>query len=275
MHRYGSAHPSDSTPALPAMHRYGSAHPSDSTPALPAMRRYRSLMPNSTDFFAVSTHSTRHPQLTLCCQTPWLSWAGQTLPRRLILAVGNPRAQNQPRSSSQMHASYWVSPRTRRLVRWSPSYRCWVSTTTSLGSRAPKWVGANLLQAPSHVTERAFLPPVPPLLSSQDLGIEKPDRAIFDRAFEQARFWLPDLERHEMLHIGDSLAADFCGARAAGMQALLLDRSYDPRVVTFQVEDPPHIAPFCHRSRQSAVVGSRINAQRTLRARELSVDHTE
>ena len=59
----------------------------------------------------------------------------------------------------------------------------------------------------------------------QDVGAEKPDRAIFDRAFDEARFWLPDLERAQVLHVGDSLEADFCGARAAGFQALLLDRS--------------------------------------------------
>ena len=30
--------------------------------------------------------------------------------------------------------------------------------------------------------------------------------------------------------MGDSLEADFCGARAAGLQALFLDRSGDPTV---------------------------------------------
>jgi len=29
-------------------------------------------------------------------------------------------------------------------------------------------------------------------------------------------------EREEMLHIGDNFTTDFCGARAAGMQALYL-----------------------------------------------------
>jgi FMN phosphatase YigB (HAD superfamily) len=60
---------------------------------------------------------------------------------------------------------------------------------------------------------------LPHLRYVQDVGVDKPDPAIFGRAFEQARFLQPDLQRHEVLHIGDSLAADFCGARAAGMQA--------------------------------------------------------
>ena len=68
----------------------------------------------------------------------------------------------------------------------------------------------------------------------QDVGAEKPDRAIFDRAFDEARFWLPDLERAQVLHVGDSLEADFCGARAAGFQALLLDRSDNPKVRVYQ-----------------------------------------
>ena len=40
---------------------------------------------------------------------------------------------------------------------------------------------------------------------SQDVGVEKPGREIFDAAFAQARFWYPDLERGQILHIGDSL----------------------------------------------------------------------
>ena len=72
---------------------------------------------------------------------------------------------------------------------------------------------------------------------SQDVGAEKPDRALFDASFEQARFWLPSgplLERSEVLHIGDSLACDYCGARAAGFQALLVDRSDHPKITAFQ-----------------------------------------
>ena len=52
-------------------------------------------------------------------------------------------------------------------------------------------------------------------------AFEKPDSQIFEDAFRQAQFWLPDLKRDEVLHVGDSLACDFCGARAFGFQALL------------------------------------------------------
>ena len=35
-------------------------------------------------------------------------------------------------------------------------------------------------------------------------------------------------------HIGDSYAADYCGAKRFGFQALLLDRSDNPSVVAYQ-----------------------------------------
>lgn len=70
---------------------------------------------------------------------------------------------------------------------------------------------------------------------SQDVGVEKPGAGIFQKAFEQAQFWVPGIKKEEILHIGDSLEADFCGARAFGFQALLLDRSDNPRVTVYQV----------------------------------------
>jgi len=71
-------------------------------------------------------------------------------------------------------------------------------------------------------------------LCSQDIGTEKPGKEIFDMAYKQAKFWTPELERNEMLHIGDSLPGDYCGARAAGFQALYLDRSENARVTVYQ-----------------------------------------
>ena len=42
---------------------------------------------------------------------------------------------------------------------------------------------------------------------SQDVGVEKPGREIFERAYEEAQFWFGPLEKDEILHIGDSLEA--------------------------------------------------------------------
>jgi putative hydrolase of the HAD superfamily len=69
---------------------------------------------------------------------------------------------------------------------------------------------------------------------SQDVGHEKPDSEIFERSYQQAKFWIPDVKKEEILHIGDSYACDYCGAKAYGFQALLLDRSDNPSVTAYQ-----------------------------------------
>jgi len=69
---------------------------------------------------------------------------------------------------------------------------------------------------------------------SQDVGIEKPGAGIFERAYQEAQFWMGPLEKDEILHIGDSFEADYCGARAFGFQALYLDRSQNARVTVYQ-----------------------------------------
>lgn len=73
-------------------------------------------------------------------------------------------------------------------------------------------------------------------LCSHDIGYEKPSRNIFDSAHERVNhsFLLSNsyqsngdveiVKKEEILHIGDSFEEDFCGARAAGFQALYLDR---------------------------------------------------
>ncbi|KAL3936169.1 MAG: hypothetical protein SGBAC_008451, partial [Bacillariaceae sp.] len=69
---------------------------------------------------------------------------------------------------------------------------------------------------------------------SQDVGVEKPEAGIFDKSYQQAKFWIPDLQKDEILHIGDSYACDYCGAKAYGFQALMLDRSSHPAVMAYQ-----------------------------------------
>ncbi len=51
------------------------------------------------------------------------------------------------------------------------------------------------------------------------VGAAKPSPVIFDRALELAGVAAPDC-----LHVGDSLAEDVAGARASGIEAVLLDR---------------------------------------------------
>ena len=69
----------------------------------------------------------------------------------------------------------------------------------------------------------------------QDVGKEKPAKEIFHESFLQIKeAGLEDIEPSEVLHIGDSLAADFCGARAYGFSSLFLDRSKNDKVTVYQ-----------------------------------------
>lgn len=60
------------------------------------------------------------------------------------------------------------------------------------------------------------------LISSESAGASKPQEKIFGIALEKSE--LP-IEPRQALHIGDDLEKDYLGARAAGWQAALLDRS--------------------------------------------------
>jgi len=57
------------------------------------------------------------------------------------------------------------------------------------------------------------------IVISAELGSQKPDRAIFQAAADQL-----STPPEAILHIGDSASEDFAGARAAGLQSLLLTR---------------------------------------------------
>jgi putative hydrolase of the HAD superfamily len=57
-------------------------------------------------------------------------------------------------------------------------------------------------------------------LASAEVGAAKPDGAIFAAALE-----LAGTAPHETWHVGDSVEADVEGARAAGLTAMLIDRT--------------------------------------------------
>jgi putative hydrolase of the HAD superfamily len=56
------------------------------------------------------------------------------------------------------------------------------------------------------------------VVDSHVVGHEKPDPAIFEHALA-----ISGADRERTLHVGDMYAADVCGARAAGLAAVLLD----------------------------------------------------
>lgn len=63
------------------------------------------------------------------------------------------------------------------------------------------------------------------ILPSADVGRPKPDGSVFRETANRLR-----LPPEEILHVGDSALEDFEGAKAAGYQAVLLDRSGADRV---------------------------------------------
>jgi putative hydrolase of the HAD superfamily len=61
------------------------------------------------------------------------------------------------------------------------------------------------------------------VVTSAEVGAEKPSPVIFERALA-----LAGCAAEQALHVGDSLAEDVQGARAAGVAALLLARDGRP-----------------------------------------------
>jgi FMN phosphatase YigB (HAD superfamily) len=56
------------------------------------------------------------------------------------------------------------------------------------------------------------------ILDSHELGVEKPDRRIFDIALERG-----GTAAGRVVHVGDFYEIDVAGARAAGLPAVLID----------------------------------------------------
>ncbi len=62
------------------------------------------------------------------------------------------------------------------------------------------------------------------VLISGELGVSKPDRAIFNLALERV-----GATAQEAMHVGDSLSSDVAGALGAGLTAVWLNRSGESR----------------------------------------------
>ncbi|KAH7913171.1 HAD-like domain-containing protein [Hygrophoropsis aurantiaca] len=67
-----------------------------------------------------------------------------------------------------------------------------------------------------------------PMLLSEEVGIEKPDVEIFQRACQKTTYLdgnvADTVSPQEVVHVGDELVCDYNGAQSAGMEALLIRR---------------------------------------------------
>jgi len=68
------------------------------------------------------------------------------------------------------------------------------------------------------------------IIDSHDVGVAKPDPAIFDFAAEH----FPGVDRSRILFVGDSVTMDIGGAAAAGLRAVLLDPFDDYPTAEFE-----------------------------------------
>lgn len=62
-----------------------------------------------------------------------------------------------------------------------------------------------------------------PVVITQQVGAEKPDRRVFEFALERA-----DCEAGEAVHVGDTFEADYLGATRAGLRGVWLNRKGSP-----------------------------------------------
>lgn len=69
------------------------------------------------------------------------------------------------------------------------------------------------------LAETGLLPLLDEIVISSEVGVEKPDRAIFQLALERA-----GAEPGECLYVGDNYYDDIVGSRQAGMQSCLINR---------------------------------------------------
>jgi YjjG family noncanonical pyrimidine nucleotidase len=94
----------------------------------------------------------------------------------------------------------------------------------------------NLLEEQQNKLEYCGLAPfVDALVASEDVGVSKPDPAIFRIALERV-----DASRQEALMVGDSWQSDIAGAHAAGIRAVWFNPQRLPRPLPHYEVDVIH-----------------------------------
>eukprot|EP00439_Symbiodinium_sp_Y106_P055609 s1913_g7.t1 len=133
----------------------------------------------------------------------------------------------------QVNGGSWLP-----LAEWTRQQGLTVGVTTNEDARV---LDTTLPMLGFHDFMRWFI-------TSQEVGYQKPDQWIYVDAWREASLWVPGLRREEILHVGSSYEEDFCGARDAGLQALLLDRGAENAAVD------PEKALLLDRGAENAVV---------------------
>ncbi|XP_019873665.2 rhythmically expressed gene 2 protein [Aethina tumida] len=80
------------------------------------------------------------------------------------------------------------------------------------------------------------------ILTSYEVGVEKPDPRIFHKAMEESK--LKNLQPDECLHVGDTTALDYYGAKNSGWHGVLIDdRSAESIRKKYPDVDVSHVFP--------------------------------
>jgi putative hydrolase of the HAD superfamily len=87
-------------------------------------------------------------------------------------------------------------------------------------------------------------------LYSDEVGVAKPNEAIFTSLIERSNAFAS-----EILHIGNSMTADYQGARSAGLHALLYDSSDRTSGAVISSHEDVFMHPLLARSRFVTEVG--------------------
>lgn len=66
----------------------------------------------------------------------------------------------------------------------------------------------------------ALLPYFAHVVLSEDVGVQKPDPYIYEVALQKNKQQIPDLQKEEVIMIGDSYTSDIAGAKAAGIDSI-------------------------------------------------------
>ncbi|XP_018578279.1 rhythmically expressed gene 2 protein [Anoplophora glabripennis] len=78
------------------------------------------------------------------------------------------------------------------------------------------------------------------VLTSYEVGVEKPDTKIFEEAMKASK--LKNLKPEECLHIGDKTALDYLGARSSGWHgAVIIDRNPELLKEQYPVVETNHL----------------------------------
>lgn len=143
-------------------------------------------------------------------------WWGEVIRRTAIGAGADPSAVETSLDK--------IVPRLLRRFSGKEGYRLFDDTNPCLQSLKAMNIKTGLVsntdtRMRSVIEDLGISSFLEPVLLSEEQGVEKPSLQIFLRACE-----LAGVQRDEVLHVGDELKADYYGAKACGLSALLVRR---------------------------------------------------